>query len=42
MKKVPCKSAEEKEFQQAVWSLCQQVKDLDTPQMGQFVPDPLF
>jgi len=31
----------EKQFQQAVWSLCQQVKELDKGD-GQFVPPPLF
>ena len=31
----------EMKFKQAVWSLCQEVKQLDEG-FGQFVPDPLY
>ena len=35
MQKIPVNSEEEQEFQGAVWSLCQELIDLD--QSGQFV-----
>ena len=37
MEKVPAKTNEEKEFQRAVWTLCQQLRG-SGQQIGQFVP----
>ena len=41
MEKVSPKTDDEKEFQRAVWSLCQRLKDVEL-QTGQFVPPPLM